>query len=237
MKDVENKSYKEIAEVLNTTVSSVKHKYIRLHQSKNNDKHHHPIEKKEQINRVLSKDQQYRILETHAGNGNLTKLYLEFGEVVAHDIDQTKICRLEQIKNPNLKIMKCDSFKRIHHYIYEKQKFNVIDLDPYGYPSRFFPHIFQLIEEGYFFMTIPKIGVQQVNKIMIEHYRLFWGMDLSDKESYVQKIDAKMKDFALCYFRTLDLIDCVDLGRLYRLAYKVKKESAFNLFGYGGIRG
>lgn len=231
LRDVEKKSHSQIAEILGTTISSVKHKYVRLNQAKNEDKHHHPKEKIEQIDRTLNGGD-YFILETNAGWGNLTQHYKIYAKkLIAHDIEKKKV---EFIKSQNwaaVESIKCDSFKEIHKYIWSGVKFDVIDIDPYGFPSRYFPHVFQLIEDGYLFVTFPKMGVQQINKIMVEHYRVFWGLSLDDKEIYQEKIHEKLKDYALQYYRHVDLVDSVDLGRMFRFAYKVKKESALDLVG------
>ncbi|MCY9434148.1 hypothetical protein [Bacillus haynesii] len=229
LREKEKKSHAQIAEILGTTISSVKHKYVRLNQAKNEDKHHHPKEKIEQIDRVLDGGD-YFILETNAGWGNLTKHYKKYAKnLIVQDIEKKKV---EFIKSQNWKSVepiKCDSFKEIHKYIWSGVKFDVIDVDPYGFPSRYFPHIFQLIDDGYLFITFPKMGVQQINKIMIEHYRVFWGVTLTDKEVYKEKIHRKIEDYALQYYRRVALVDFVDLGRMFRFAYKVKKESALEL--------
>jgi hypothetical protein len=56
-------------------------------------------------------------------------------------------------------------------------------------------------------------------------------MTLEDKERQEELIHKKMKDYAFRSFRDLELIDSVDLGRMFRFAYKVKKESALDLVG------
>jgi tRNA G26 N,N-dimethylase Trm1 len=54
-------------------------------------------------------------------------------------------------------------------------RYDVIDIDPYGLPSRLFPYVFGLIDDGLMFMTFPMLGVAQINKITIRHYQAFWG--------------------------------------------------------------
>lgn len=230
LRDSEKKSYKEIASTLGVTISSAKHKYVRLKQSANDDKHHHPVEKIEQIRRVINTNN-LSILETNAGSGNLSNVYSCYGNVIAHDIDKNKISQLENLGLSNLEVRKCDSFKEIHRYLYKGLKFDVIDLDPYGFPSRYFPHVFNLINDGFLFVTFPKMGVQQINKIMLEHYRVFWGLTLEDKGRQEELIHLKMKDYALQNYRSIELLDSVDLGRMFRFAYRVKKESALDLVG------
>jgi 16S rRNA G966 N2-methylase RsmD len=229
LRDQENLTYSQIADIFKTTISSVKHKYIRLKQSDNDDKHHHPEEKIEQIKNIINNKNNLHILETNAGLGNLTSQYQKYGKVLALDIDTKKIQKINEMKLENVKTIKCDAFREIHRLIYEGNKFDVIDLDPYGYPSRYFPHIFQLINDGLLFVTFPKIGVQQINKITLEHYKVFWDISLEDKHIYQEKIHKKMKDFAMQNYRSCDIINSSDLGRMHRFAYKVKKESALDL--------
>lgn len=231
MKNVQKLPYKEIADILGTTLSSVKHKYVRLNQARNDDKHHHPEEKIKQVKRVLGKKSGMHVLETNAGMGNLSEIYRFYGEVLAHDIDRKKVEHLKRLGYEDFEVIKCDSFKEIHRYIFHGLKFSVIDLDPYGFPSRYFPHVFNLIDDGYLFVTFPKMGVQQINKIMKEHYRVFWDMTLDRKLDQEKIIHKKIKDYGLQNYRSVELVDSIDLGRMFRFAYKVKKESALDLVG------
>lgn len=232
LKDEKKLTYKLIAAELDTTVSSVKHKYIRLKQAANADEHHHPIEKTEQVKRVLGSatfNSTPFILEAHAGWGNLTQVYSEYGVVQALEIDEKKVDHIIANGTGRIFARKCDSMREFHNTLYRGHKYEVIDLDPYGFPSRYFPHVFELITDGYLFVTFPKMGVQQINKITKEHYRIFWGMTLDDKEFQEHFIHKKMKDYGLMSFRRVDLIDTVELPRMFRFAYRVRKESALDL--------
>ncbi len=235
LREEKKMTYKAIAEELGTTIASVKHKYIRLKQAANDDKHHHPIEKTQQVERILgepSYTDRLNILETNAGWGNLTDVYLQYGNVVAQDIDGERVEYLINRKEGYPIIAKkCDSFVEIHNQVYKGMKFDVVDLDPYGYPSRFFPHVLELIDDGYLFVTFPKIGVQQINKITTEHLRVFWGLSLDDVDNQEEIIHEKMKDYGMRDYRSVELVDTVDLGRMFRFVYKVKKESALDLVG------
>lgn len=234
LRDEKKMTYREIAEILGTTISSVKHKYIRLNQAANDERHHHPVEKIDQLHRVLGDDLRFAvgapfILETNAGYGNLTKEYTKYGIVYAFDIDKERVNYLHSLNNNRIVPKKCDSHHELHNEVYLKNNYEVVDLDPYGFPSRYFPHVFQLIEDGYLFVTFPKMGVQQINKITKEHYRVFWGMTLDDKVRQEELIHKKIKDYGFMSFRSVELVDSVDLGRMFRFAYKVKKESALDL--------
>lgn len=223
--------FKQIAEILGTTISSVKHKYQRLDQKANSDRHHHPAEKTGQILKYLWRND-LTILETHAGWGNLSKVYHQFGEVLAHEIDAEKVAHLETFGFEEFDVLKCDSEKEIFRYVLHGLWFDVIDVDPYGFPSRFFPHIFKLFKkEGLLFLTFPKMGVAQINKIMIRHYQAFWGIELEDKEVYIEKIVKRLKDFAFMEKKSLEVLDVLDLGKVYRFAIKVNHASMLDLVG------
>src|SRR5699024_11635214 len=73
--------------------------------------------------------------------------------------------------------------------------------------------------------------LQQINKIMIKHYEVFWGLSLVDKDNQEDLIHDRMAEYAFKSFRSVELIDSIDLGRVYRFAYRVKKESALDLVG------
>lgn len=222
------KSFGIIAAEIGTSVASVKHKYRRLTQNDNHDRYHHPIEKIEQIRRLLPR-KELQILETNCGWGNLTTLYQEYGTVLAWDNDKKRINHIEKMCMADVDAETVDSFNEIHRLVWAKCHFDVIDLDPYGYPSRFFPHVFELIKDGYLFVTFPKLGAQKMNKITIKHLEVFWGIrrGIDYKTTILQQIAT----LAMQSYREANLIDEVDLGRMYRFAFKVEKKSALDLVG------
>lgn len=230
LRDEESLGYTDIARILGTTVSSVKHKYVRLNQAANENKHHHPVEKIAQIRRVLPNGC-LTILETNAGYGNLTAVYNEYGEVTAHEIDAKKVAHLAAQHWADVASIKCDSFIELSRYVWLGMYWDVIDLDPYGFPSRYFPNALNLIKDGWLFVTFPKMGVQQINKIMKEHYRVFWGIALDDKETYEEKVHQKLEDYGVQTGRRVTLIDSIDLGRVHRFAYRVVKTSMLDIVG------
>jgi tRNA G26 N,N-dimethylase Trm1 len=107
----------------------------------------------------------------------------------------------------------------------------VIDVDPYGFPSRYFPTVFGLIDDGVLFLTFPVMGVAQINKITIEHYRVFWDINLSDKDCYTDKIVKKLKDYAFMQKRSIEVLEIKKIDRIYRFAIKVKQESLLKIVG------
>ena len=170
------RTFSQISEIIGKTESSVKHKIRRISQSNNDDRHHHPEEKIRQILNYITGNN-LKILETNCGWGNLTKVYQKFGEVLSFDIDKEKIKKINNEQMEDVYAEKCDSIVEIHRLVYSKCLFDVVDIDPYGMPSRYFPHIFLLIKKGILFVTLPKLGVQKLNKIMAEHLNCFYGIN------------------------------------------------------------
>jgi DNA-binding CsgD family transcriptional regulator len=225
-------SYIETARIMGSTISSVKHKVRRLQQSANMDRYKHSKEKISQISHVLgSPNSKINTLETHCGFGGLTEIYNNYGNVLCYDIKKD---RVDYVKNLNLKNVfadKKDSEDELYNLVYRKRKFDVVDIDPYGYPSRFFPHVFQLIDNGYLFLTFPVMGVAQINKITIQHLISFWNISLSDKDFYIEKVISKLFDYAFMSKRKIDILSVEKIDRIYRLAIKVKKTSLCEIVG------
>ena len=223
-----------IAEVLNTTASSVKHKYTRLQQSNNANSHHHPVEKTQQVEKILrNMAGDIYVLETHAGYGNLTKVYSLFAkEVLAFETNKDKCKHINDAGHENVVCHRADSLKEMHLSLYHGLKFNVIDIDPYGFPSRYFPDVFELIDDGFIFITFPKYGCAQINNITKLHLKSFYDFDGGDNEDFLNCCISSLKRQALQTYRIFDVIDVLDLKKVYRIAARIKKENAFNLCGY-----
>ena len=124
------------------------HKKTRLGQNQNIDEYHHPSEKIIQL-------QKYdhllygEILEVFAGQGNLTKYYKNFGNVT-----------------PLTKDTHGSSFDAIYKLRGDGLKYDVIDIDSYGYPDRFFPVVFEIMkDECLLIFTFPIVGVNCLNGI------------------------------------------------------------------------
>lgn len=224
------KTYKEIGVILGTTETSAKHKVRRLQQEGNQDRYKHTKEKSNQIDRFVS-GFGLHTLETHCGFGCLTEKYHEFGEVLSFDIKQDRVDEINAKMMDDVTCIKADSEREILQLLYHRCVFNVIDVDPYGLPSRYFPHVFGLINDGWLFLTFPMMGVAQINKITIEHYRSFWGIELSDKEEYVEKIIHRLKQYAFMHKREVDVVEVEKFDRIYRMAIRVQKKSMCDIVG------
>jgi len=200
--------------VAEKTYRAIRHDIVREKQKNNSNEVHHPNEKIEQIGKVLKGKKNLNIVELFAGQGNLTKVYEEYAK------DNEVECYDKKLKTG-------DSYLLFHKLIYEKKKYDVIDLDPYGFPNRFFPDIFLLIEDGYMFITMPKPYVNILNGITKQHLTCYYGEHNPNFDTIIEKI----KLYGLCHWREITLIDKVDLGRLWRIAVKVKRVKATEYTG------
>jgi DNA-binding MarR family transcriptional regulator len=222
--------FDDIAEKLNITTSAIKHKFRRISQNNNIEKHHHPKEKWEQVERYIKRDENY-ILETNCGWGNLTKLYQQYGEVLCYDIDKKRVDYIKNMQMQDVYAEHGDSIIESHRLVGNKCKFDIIDLDPYGMPSRYFPHIFLLMNKGYLFVTLPKLGVQKLNKITAKHLDCFWGIGERNRKEYEDIIIKKIVDFGMQNYRDVVLEEIISVGSIYRMAFRVEKKSSLDLVG------
>ncbi|QUH21769.1 hypothetical protein [Alkaliphilus sp. B6464] len=195
---------------------AIRHDVVREKQKHNANEVHHPKEKIEQIEKILKDKRNLKIVEFFAGQGNLTKTYEKYAN--ANEVE----CYDKKLKTG-------DSYLLFHKLIHEKRKYDVIDLDPYGFPNRFLPDIFLLIEDGYMFITMPKPYVNILNGITQQHLTCYFGEFNPSLNTILEKI----KLYALCHWRDSEVLDVTDLGRLWRIALRVKRVKATE---YTGIR-
>lgn len=203
---------------------AIRHDITRERQKQNLDIVHHPNQKIKQIKNILNEICGWgdlSIYELFAGHGNLTKIYADYGEVIANEYKKSVYEKL--IKNTeDLMLVKCnlvDSFLDFHQLIALKQKFDVIDLDPYGFPNRFFPDIFLLIDNGILFVTMPKPYVNILNGITATHLTTYYGIPNPSEQTIIEKIVL----FGLCHWRKVELLDSVNCKSVWRFAFKVEK--------------
>jgi hypothetical protein len=201
------------------TYRAIRHDVVRAKQNNNEAELHHPDEKINQIINVFQefgilKDSDTKILELFSGRGNLTNIYKEYGNVVCYDKKYLKTG---------------DSFLEYHRLIADKKKFDVIDLDPYGFPNRFFPDIFLLMDKGIMFITMPKPYVNILNGITQTHLISYF-----DKHNpNIDEIIERTVLFGLCHWRKLELVNIVDCKSVWRLVFFVEKVKATE---YTGVR-
>lgn len=214
------------------TYRAIRHDVVREQQRNNDNSVHHPDEKIDQIRRILLERAGWcdlSILELFAGHGNLTKIYAEFGEVIACEYKQTVFEKLQE-STRDLMLVQChraNSFVEFHAMIASKQRFDVIDLDPYGFPNRFFPDIFLLIDKGVLFVTMPKPSVNILNGITASHLTSYYG----EQNPSLATIVGRIALWGLCHWRQVELIDAIDLKSVWRLCFEVSKVKATEYTG------
>lgn len=201
------------------TYRAIRHDIVRLKQSENSTEVHHPDEKINQIMSIFSEcgykqGENTKILELFAGQGNCTKIYRKYGEVLAYDKKYLKTG---------------DSYIEYHRLIADKKKFNVVDLDPYGFPNRFFPDIFLLIDNGILFVTMPKPYVNILNGITQTHLISYYGEHNPSEKTIISKIVL----LGLCHWRKVELLSSLDCKSIWRFAFAVNKVKATE---YTGVR-
>lgn len=204
-------------ELKDKTYRAIRHDVVRKKQRENSSEVHHPLQKKEQIEKILVGRNNLKIMELFAGHGNLNETY---GQYIGKDGFLERYDRA---------LGSGDSYLLFHKLIAEKRKYDVIDIDPYGFPNRFFPDIFLLMEDGVMFVTMPKPWVNISNGITRQHLTCYFG----ESNPSLDVIKEKIRLYGLCHWRDVQFLDVVDFGRLWRFAMSVKKVKATE---YTGVR-
>lgn len=120
-----------------------------------------------------------------------------------------------------------DSLRYMHRLLGEGAKFDLVDLDPYGFPTRFFPDVFQLVDDGGLLVTMPKPGCNHGNHITWQMLRCYFG----DHELGLKEILDRLWWYAMCHWRELGLFNVIDFGRVWRLALTVQRIKATEYLG------
>ncbi len=115
-----------------------------------------------------------------------------------------------------------DSFQWAYKLVSETQVFDVVDIDPYGYPTRLFPHAFLLLRDGLLFVTMPKPGANHGSGITDHHLRAYFG---TASPSLCDVLD-RLWWWGLTHWREFSLLDVVETGRVWRIAGAVRRVSA-----------
>lgn len=170
---------------------------------------HHNDDKQNLLNYVVSlkKVNVKKVYEYFSGHNYCTKMYENNGwEVEGNDLKDTKI----------------DSFRLFHAHIYGKRKFDLIDLDPYGLPFRFFPDVYLLLnDKSILFVTSVKFNVPIVNWRRINYFMGYFG---KDKPSHSDYIDFIIRT-GLCHGFKVEYLDGVTMGKnTYRMAFYCEKQ-------------
>lgn len=190
---------------MGTGHSKKSHKEIREKQKMNVEDYHHPNEKIQQLKKFedyLGGD----VLEVFAGKGNLTKYYKNISNSVI-------AMRKEELGS---------SFDAIYKLRAEKKKYNVIDIDSYGYPDKFFPVVFEMMKERCLLIfTFPIIGVNCLNGITEQHFYTFYF-----QKPTIGTVVGRITDWGLREWILVSLLDVVKIKRIYRFVFDCKRVKA-----------
>ena len=186
--------------------SAKSHKVTRKGQKENLPKYHHPDEKIEQLSKFTEYIEGGRILEIFGGQGNLTKFYSQYGKVTSLT-----------------KETHGSSFDAVYKLREEKKKFDVIDIDSYGYPDKFFPVVFEMMkDECLLVFTFPIVGVNCLNGIIEQHFITFWRSD----RPTIGDIVGTLTDMALREWYQISLLNVTKIKRIWRFIFKCKRVKA-----------
>src|SRR3990167_4440899 len=186
--------------------SALSHKVTRANQKDNADTYHHPKEKIAQLKKLEGLFKGGDILEVFGGAGNLTDYYKKVGKVTAMTRESSG-----------------DSFHSIYKLRAERKKYNLIDIDSYGYPDKFFPIVFEMMkDEAYLVFTFPIVGVNALNGIMEQHFVNYWRATRPTTGDVV----GVLTDQALKYWQLLQLLDVQKIKRIWRYFFKVSRIKA-----------
>jgi hypothetical protein len=188
--------------------SAGSHKRVREEQAGNTEFYHHPQEKIAHLER-LREFVKGDILEVFAGKGNLTKWYATFGKVTA----MTK----EEFGS---------SFDAIYQLRADRQTFDVIDIDSYGYPDLFFPTVFELMKDSTLLIfTFPIVGINCLNGIMEQHFISFWR----SARPTIGDVVGTLTDMALRTWQLPQLLSVHKIQRIWRFAFLCQRQSATDM--------
>ena len=182
------------------------HKIIRKGQKENKDKYHHPIEKINQLQKYTTYLFDSDILEVFGGQGNLTDFYKQYGNVTS----MTK----EEFGN---------SFDAIYKLRGNKKRFDVVDIDSYGYPDKFFPVVFELMNKQCLLVfTFPIVGVNCLNGISEQHFITYWR----SARPTIGDVTGVLTDMALREWTLISLLDVQKIKRIWRFIYLCNRVKA-----------
>ena len=186
-----------------------KRRQQRLFKKANVDEYHHPDEKIEQLERLrpLIEYGKCEVLEVFAGQGNLTEWYEANTKRVTPMSRQTT----------------GDSFHEIYRIRADRKKFDIIDIDSYGYPSRFFPVVFEMMKDrAMLVITFPVVGVACLNGITEQHFINFYR----SARPTIGDVTGILTDMGLREWIQVSLHEVRKIKRIYRMVFLCRKEKA-----------
>lgn len=169
---------------------------------------HHNAEKAWLLNEVLNLVQMdvQNVYEYFSGHNYLTKMYQDLGyNVDGNDIKDTGEC----------------SYRLFHKHIYDGKKYDIIDLDPYGLPFKFFPDVYLLLnDEAILFVTSVKYHIPILNWRRVNSFLGYFGKEKPEHKDYIELIVRS----GLCHNYKVQYLQGCTMGKnTYRMAFKCQK--------------
>ncbi len=178
---------------------------------------HHPKEKKEQIKKLLCGRSDLEIYEVYSGRGGCTRAFRKFGDVTTNEEDDG------------------DAIVRTHFMLASNDKFDVIDIDGYGWPGRLLHMgiVDALKSVGVLFLTVPQPQNSRGNGHTLGLNRVTFGTTSPEIEHVMNVV----RDTSLMYKRNSKLIEVRPMGRIWRFAFRITRMKANDLWGTGTKKG
>ena len=115
-----------------------------------------------------------------------------------------------------------DSFDAIYKLRGAKKKYDLIDIDSYGYPDRFFPVVFEMMKpECLLVFTFPIVGINCLNGIAEQHFYTFYRC-----KPTIGDVVGRITDWALREWIITSLRDVVKIKRIYRFVFYCRRVKA-----------
>ena len=115
-----------------------------------------------------------------------------------------------------------DSFDAIYKLRGAKKKYDLIDIDSYGYPDRFFPVVFEMMKpECLLVFTFPIVGINCLNGIAEQHFYTFYRC-----KPTIGDVVGRITDWALREWIITSLRDVVKIMRIYRFVFYCRRVTA-----------
>ena len=187
-------------------------------QKENHYQNHHPKEKKAQLIRIKDLIRDKTVLEVFGGRKNISSLYMHIAsELTTLTFEETG-----------------DSYNIIKEWTdkvgYKSKKYNVIDIDGYGFSLNLFPHIFKLLKPyGTLIYTAPRQNtiISDTRRDMFEE--VFSTRNWPRMDEIMDTIGRFAKEYNLELIRN----DCFEVnsgyknrGGITRQVFRVRKQKS-----------
>ena len=196
-------SFDIICKILNRTAESCKRKFYRLQKKLNTYNKNHKDLKYYYNKQFLEKINAETLLDAYSGGISWWKKNTQL-QVIDNDI---KIAGAEY---------KLDAFDFL--YLHRKQKYDVVDLDPFGSAYDCFDFALQIAEKGLIITFVEIVGRRFNRQDFVEHrYGINYIEDFTSK-----KLSEYVEKKALIYRKVLTPIIIAEMTNITRIYYKIE---------------